>query len=229
MPVPSETDPIERRSARAVVLERLTEWIESGVLEPGELIKDGEFAERLGVSRTPVREALQILEQRGFVEMEPGRLTRVTDTNLEDVGRVYAPLAALEALAAELGTPNATPQDIERMRTYNANLLEAAKAKDPDEALKADREFHGVLVELAKNPYLTNALKPLVSHIRRLETLYFRDSEPGFESHREHEEIIEAVDAGDPSEAAERTLRNFQRRWRPASHEAAEAVPSEAA
>jgi DNA-binding GntR family transcriptional regulator len=219
MPVPSGTTPIERRSARAVVLDRLTAWIENGILEPGELIKDGELAARLGVSRTPVREALQTLQQRGLVEMEPGRLTRVTEAPFEAVGSVYAPLSVLQALAAELGTPAARPRDIEKMKTHNARLLAAAEAKDPDEARDADRQFHEVLVRVAGNPYLTNALKPLMSHSRRLDALYFRDKEPGYESHREHEQIIEAVAAGDAEAASERTRQNFQRYWKPGAPE----------
>lgn len=215
MPVPNQIARIERRSAREVVLERLVAWIEDGTLEPGELIKDGELAGRLGVSRTPVREALQILEQRGLVEMRPGRLTRVTETTPDDIARVYAVLSALHVLAAELGTPNATQRDIEEMRAHNARLLAAVEAKDPDRARDADREFHGVLVRLAANPYLVNALEPLISHTRRLDARYFRDQEPGHESHQEHEEIIDAVAANDPATVRAKTGQNFRRYWKP--------------
>jgi DNA-binding GntR family transcriptional regulator len=215
MPVPEEIIPVDRRSARAVVLERLITWIEEGILEPGELIKDGELAARLGVSRTPVREALQILEQRGLVEMRAGRLTRVTDATPDDVARVYAPMSALQALAAELGTPSATVDDIAEMRQYNADMLTAVKAQDPARARDADRAFHGVLVRLADNPYLTNALQPLMNHTRRLEAMYFRGQKPGRESHREHQQIIEAVEANDPVAAGQRTRENFRRYWKP--------------
>jgi DNA-binding GntR family transcriptional regulator len=214
MPVPNDVIRIDRRPARDVVLEHLTAWIEGGDLGPGELIKDGDLAERLGVSRTPVREALQILEQRGLVEMRPGRLTRVTDTAPQEVARVYAPLSALQALAAELGTPNAGPEDIDEMRRQNAKLLAAVKAKNPEAARDADREFHGVLVRLAANPYLTKALEPLLSHIRRLEALYFGDQKPGRESHDEHEQIIAAVAANDAVAASQMTRRNFGRYWK---------------
>jgi DNA-binding GntR family transcriptional regulator len=216
MPIPSEIVPIERRSARAVVLERLTAWIEGGALEPGELIKDGDVAKQLGVSRTPVREALQILEQRGLVEMEPGKLTRITHTTREDVARVFAPLAVLEALAAGLGTPNATASDIDEMRSHNAQMLAAVEAEDPARARDADREFHAVLVRLADNPYVANFLATLLSHTHRLEALYFRDKPPGRDSHREHEQIVDAVAAGDSSSASEQTRQNFQRHWKPA-------------
>src|ERR1700733_8234926 len=95
MPVP-EVAQLDRRLARTEVFDRLRTWIEDGQLEPGEVIKDIELAAVLGVSRTPVREALQMLEQHGLVETRPGRPTRVTETTIEDVARVYAPLAVLE-------------------------------------------------------------------------------------------------------------------------------------
>lgn len=215
MPVPAEAAPIERRSARTVVLERLTAWIERVELEPGEPINDGELAQQLGVSRTPVREALQILEQRGLVEMQPGKLTRITDTTPADVARVYAPLGTLEGLAAELGTPHATADDVEEMRAHNERLLAAVEADDPSGAGDADRNFHHVLVRLADNPYVANALTTLLSHTRRLEALYFRDKKPGRESYRDHKQIIAAVAAGDAAAAAEKTRKNFHRYWKP--------------
>ncbi len=198
-----------------MVLDRISAWIEGGELLPGESIKDGELAARLGVSRTPVREALQVLAQRGLVEMEPGRLTRVTETSIEDVARVYAPLAALQALAAELGTPHATTKDVEQMRRHNAALLKAVEAENAAKARDADRSFHEVLVNLADNAYLNNALEPLMSHTRRFDALFFRDQQPGYESHREHEEIIEAVATNDPEAAARKTRENFHRYWNP--------------
>ena len=213
MPLPKDIARIERRSAKSVVLEKLSEWLEDGTLEPGELIKDGDLAARLGVSRTPIREALQVLEQRGLVEMRPGRLTRVAETTPEDAARVHAVLATLQVLAAELGTPNATAEDVDEMRGHNAALLAAVEAHDAEAARDADRAFHGVLIRLAENPHLKNALQSLTSHTRRLEALYFQDQQPGYESHREHEEIIEAVATHDWEAATQRTRNNFQRYW----------------
>lgn len=220
MPIPEDTQAISRRSARGVVLDRLVGWIEEGLLVPGELIKDGELAAQLGVSRTPVREALQILEQRGLVEMRPGRLTRVTEATPEDIEHVMAPLAALQAVAAEFGTPRAAASDIQELEAHNEDLLRAVKAGNPVEAAKADRAFHAVFVRLAANPHLDLALEPLMSHIRRLEALYFRDEQPATESYAEHKAIIKAVRAGDAAAAADVTGQNFKRIWRPKPAEA---------
>jgi len=217
VPVP-DAPPIDRRLARFEVFGRLREWIEDGQLEPGEVIRDMTLAAALGVSRTPVREALQMLEQHGLVETHPGRLTRVTETSVEDVGRVYAPLAVLEVLAAQLGTPAAGPADVDELRRHNQDLLAASRADDPAAAREADRRFHGVLLRLADNPYLTAAIERLLVHTRRLEALYFRGSTPGRQSHADHERIIFAVAAGDAAAAGETTRLNFQRYWIPSGH-----------
>jgi DNA-binding GntR family transcriptional regulator len=211
MPSPTDTVPIDRRPTRFTVYDRLRTWVEDGALAPGEVIKDAEIAETLGVSRTPVREALQMLEREGLVEMLPGRLTRVTDTTPDDIGLAYATLAALNALAAEMATPRASSADITEMRKANNRLLSAVKAKEPLAAREADRAFHSVLVRLAANPYLESAIEPLLTHIRRLEALYFRDDKPGEKSHKEHEQIIAAVANGDVEKAREATRANFQR------------------
>jgi DNA-binding GntR family transcriptional regulator len=206
-----DTTPIDRRPARWTVHDRLREWIEDGALAPGEVLKDAEIASMLGVSRTPVREALQMLERAGLVEMLPGRLTRVTDTTPSDIALVYATLGALNALAAESATAAATKDDIAAMRARNDELLAAVKAKDAIAAREADRAFHRVILGVAQNPYLANAIDPLLIHIRRLEALFFRNDKPGRGSHEEHKRIIAAIAAGDAALAGEVTRANFTR------------------
>ena len=179
------------------------------------MIKDAEIAEQLGVSRTPVREALQILEQHGAVQMLPGRMTRVTNVTPEDVALLYAPLAILHGLAAELGTPHATEGDIAAMTECNERLRAAVGARKAVDAREADREFHRGDLALGGKPVIESAIEPLQIHARRLETLYFRDSAPGMRSYEEHKRIIGAVSKGDAQTAAELTRQNFTRYWTP--------------
>jgi DNA-binding GntR family transcriptional regulator len=215
MPIPTEISVIDRRSARHAVFEQLVRWIEEGFLEPGEPIKDSEIATRFGVSRTPVREALQMLEHRGAVEMLPGRMTRVTAVSPQDVALLYGPLSALQAFAAEMGTASAQEHDVERMKQHNERLAAAVDARDAVSARDADRAFHDVLVRLAANPYLLAAIEPLQFHARRLEALYFRDTKPGKQSYEEHRRIIDAVASGDAQAASQLTRQNFTRFWTP--------------
>ena len=215
MPLPTETTPIDRRSARHAVFEQLRGWIEDGILEPGEAIKDAEIASQLGVSRTPVREALQMLERHGAVEMLPGRMTRVTTVGPDDVIKLYTPLGALMGVAAEMATPLVQPADIDTMKDYNERLLQALRDNDPVAARDADRAFHGILLARSDNAYLATAIEPLLIHARRLETLYFRHAKPGHASYQDHIEIIDAVTKRDVASAAALTRHNFTRFWTP--------------
>src|SRR3954453_1417382 len=128
MPVPTKVIRLDRRPARHLVHEQFRAWIEEGVLEPGEVIRDAEIAEALGVSRTPVREALQMLERDGAVEMLPGRLTRVTALHPEDVALLYKPLAVLHGLAAELAAHRAGAADVASLERHNERLRRSLAA-----------------------------------------------------------------------------------------------------
>jgi DNA-binding GntR family transcriptional regulator len=186
----------------------LREWIETGVLEPNETIHDVEIADALGVSRTPVREALLRLAHHGAVGAIPGRATRVTPAEPSDVELVYPPLCALYGLAAEIATPVVTSSDIAAMTAANEALLAAAEAGSPAAARRHDEEFHRVLVDRAANPYIRSQVDWLLLHVRRIETLFFSTIGPAHRSYRAHTRIVQAVRAGNTKRAAELTRRN---------------------
>src|SRR5260221_10660454 len=104
MPLPL-TDSISiRENARDAVYARLREWILRGPLEPGEIIRDADIAQALGVSRTPVREALLRLEGDGLVETAPARWTRVAPLRLDQAANLYELVSVLDSHAAEKAT-----------------------------------------------------------------------------------------------------------------------------
>lgn len=214
MPIPEHTTPPQRQSARDMVFQHLKAWIEDGVLAPGESIRDSEVATRLGVSRTPVREAIQMLEQLGAVVTEPSRSTRVSDAAMDDAVLLAAPLSTILGLAGELAVPHITPADLKAMQAANERLLSAARRKDPQGAREADYEFHDVLVRAAKNPYLTSIIDSLQLHAKRLDTVYFSDVGPTRESYAEHKAIIAALrrqDAGEVRRLSETNLSKARR------------------
>jgi len=193
------------------VFDQLREWIEDGTLAPGEAVKDVEIAGRLGVSRTPVREALQMLEQLGLIETEPSRHTRIAQVDPRDAALLYPPLAVLLVESVEQAAPIATQADLEAMNAANEHLLQAVERADANAARTADYAFHDVLVRRASNPYLTSAIDLLHVHSRRLDTLYFTHLGPSHESYQEHCEILEALEAGDLQRAKQMTRQNFIR------------------
>src|SRR5690349_12534669 len=98
MPIPENYTKQERFSAKTIVLNQLQDWIIKGVLKPDEKINDNDLADALGVSRTPVREALQVLELSGLVEMVRGQKTKISPVKLEDVPVIYETIAGMHVI-----------------------------------------------------------------------------------------------------------------------------------
>lgn len=190
MPVPTNHSKPVRTSAKESAYFQLEQWIIDGTLQPGEKLTDIELAQALNLSRTPIREALQLLEVVGFVKMVPGKATTVTEVFKEDIEHLLPPLAVLQALAAELAVPNITEEQLSRLEETNKRFAQAIKEKDSFNALKIDEEFHHIIIEAAQNPYITTMLSRLQSHVRRQffhHSLQLKD-----ESRMEHDQIIQA-------------------------------------
>ena len=169
-------------------LHQLQQWIIDGTLQPGEKLNDTELAEALGVSRTPIRESLQLLEVQGFVKMYPGKATQVTEVEKESINDLLPPLAALQALSAELAIPNLNETIIKELEETNNRFAQAVQDEDYFTALKIDEEFHQIIVDHAANSYIHTIVASLQTHVRRL---FFHNSIIMTEkSIDEHSEII---------------------------------------
>jgi DNA-binding GntR family transcriptional regulator len=168
---------------------------------------DTELAQALNLSRTPVREALQLLEVQGFVEMFPGKATRVTKVEKEDLKTLLPPLAALQALAAELAIPNLDDELIALLEDTNRRFAEAVEARDYYSSLKIDEEFHLHIVTAAQNPYVYNLLDRLQAHVRR--QFFHHSLILTWQSVEEHLRIIEALKEKD----AEKVSKLMKSNW----------------
>ena len=208
MPVPSERTETARTLLRDEAYARLRDAILDGTLAPGEQLKDAELAEWLGLSRTPIREAVARLEEYGLVETKPNSYTRVAPLSARDARDAFTVYAALEALAASLGVPRLTVDDLETMRAANRDFAEALDAADLDAAIAADDRFHGVLVQAAANREIVRSLARLLPKIRRLERARF-GSLAGRRSVEQHERIIVLCAGGDAERAAEAVRENW--------------------
>jgi DNA-binding GntR family transcriptional regulator len=208
MPVPSERADTTRTLLRDQAYRRLRDAILDGTLEPGEHLKDAELASWLGLSRTPIREALAKLEDYGLVETKPQSFTRVAPLSARDARDAFMVYAALEALAASLGVPRLIRDDLETMRAANRDFADALAAADVDAAVAADDRFHGVLVRSAANREIARSLERLLPKIRRLERARF-GSLAGRRSVEQHERIIALCAAGKAERAAEAIRENW--------------------
>ena len=208
MPVPGERADTARTLLRDQAYARLRDAILDGTLEPGEQLKDAELAEWLGLSRTPIREAVARLEEYGLVETKPNSYTRVAPLSARDARDAFTVYATLEALAASLGVPQLTGDDLETMRAANREFADALARVDVDAALAADDRFHRVLVQAAANREIARSLERLLPKIRRLERARF-GSLAGRRSVEQHEQIIALCAAGEAERAAEAVRENW--------------------
>jgi DNA-binding GntR family transcriptional regulator len=200
MPIPTGSPAVDRSLLRDDVYRRLRDAIIDGTFTPGEQLKDGELAEWLGVSRTPVREALLRLGGSGLVVALPGRSTRVSTIDAPAVRDARDVIAAMHELAVRQTTGRLSEAEINRMREANRRFAEAVGSGDINAALEADEEIHRVPVTALGNHAIETVLDQFDPLVRRAERLRF--SEDGHASVDLHAQLIELMAAGDVQGAA---------------------------
>jgi DNA-binding GntR family transcriptional regulator len=210
MPVPDASPLLEKRLMREDVYAQLREWIIDGTLIPAEKLRDIELAERLGVSRTPVREALRQLEDEGLVETKQNAWTRVASVDASLAARIYPILRVLEPLALELSFPSFTARDIQKMRQLNARVQTALKRGDARAAALEDTALHGTWTAACGNPELCAIIRDLKTQHIRLEIAYW-GGEAALESVEEHARLIAALEARDLKSAKRALESNWTR------------------
>jgi DNA-binding GntR family transcriptional regulator len=195
--VPRSSDAtVSRALLRDAVYAQLCLEIVDGRLRPGEQLHDGELATRLGMSRTPVREALLRLGQIGLVIAIPGRRTVVAEIEPRRVHDAQEVVAAMHELAIRIAVPQLRADDIAAMREANRRFSDALAAGDEDAALQADDEVHAVLVQVAGNEALATILDQYTPVLRRAERQHFA-SLSGRRSVADHARLIDACEQGD--------------------------------
>jgi DNA-binding GntR family transcriptional regulator len=207
MPVPSDEAVTTRVLLRDDAYARLRDAILDGTLEAGEQLRDAELSSWLGISRTPIREALARLEDHGLVESAPNRYTRVAPVDRRDAQDAFQVVAALHALAATLGVARVTSAELDAMAAANERFS-AALARGVDAATAEDDAFHDVLVHASANGEIAGSLERLMPRLRRLERLRF-GSLVGRRSVEQHAAILERCAAGDAARAAEAARENW--------------------
>ncbi|WP_243355256.1 GntR family transcriptional regulator [Bacillus litorisediminis] len=212
MPIPKNFSSPARMSAKERAFNQLQRWIIDGTLEPGEKIYDMEIAQALGISRTPTREALQLLEVQGFIETYPGRETRVTMIKKQDVLKIYPPLASLQALAAEEAAKIISLDQVEKLKDINKRYEEAIISKQPFKAMEYDEEFHNLIIDIADNSYISHFSSILQLHIRRFKYVFLnKELTHKKDSLQEHEILLQAFSDRNPQLAKSIMEQNWLR------------------
>jgi DNA-binding GntR family transcriptional regulator len=209
MPVPSHRGLVPRSLLREDAYRAIRDAIVDGTLAPGERLNDADLVEWLGVSRTPVREALARLEHAGLVRTKPGRYTIVSPLDVRAVRNAQSVTAAMHELAIREALPNLSAAELDAMRAANARFADALRQGDVDAAVAADDEFHDVPVTACANEAVRSVIEQFTPVLRRVERLRF-SSLSGRGSVAQHERIVALCEAGAVDAAAAATRANWQ-------------------
>ncbi|OEU85116.1 GntR family transcriptional regulator [Streptomyces abyssalis] len=209
MPIPQSRGLVSRSLLRENAYRAIRDAIVDGTLAPGERLSDAELVAWLGVSRTPVREAMARLEQAGLVRTKPGRYTMVSPLDVRAARAAQSVTAAMHELAVREALPNLSAAELGAMRDANARFADSLRRGDVDAAVRADDDFHGVAVTACANPAVRSVLEQFTPVLRRLERVRF-SSLSGRSSVAQHNRIIELCEAGDVDGAAAAARANWQ-------------------
>ena len=191
MPIPERPQALQRQSAKSVVYQTVCDWIITGVMKPGEKILDSELASYFNVSRTPVREALQLLQNQKLVCVIPGRTTVVADLDV----------AEFDALAAELACRNLTDAMLEELEQELQASAEANIKGDTAAIITHDTRFHELIIDAADNEYIAEISHMLVLHIQRIRYHFFHLPTMRRISASQHRGILDALRERDAQRA----------------------------
>lgn len=191
----------ERRRGSGVklVYEMLRDEILTLALPPGKPIDEVNLAERFGMSRTPIREALVRLSGEGLVETLPNRSAIVANIDLMKLHTFFDAITLMYRVTTRLAAQNHRPEDLETIRAHQKRYAAAVAAQDPLQMIAINRDFHAAIAEAGRNPYYTGLTLRLLDEGRRILRLYyqsFNDRLPQ-EYVDEHEAIIAAIAAHD--------------------------------
>lgn len=194
---------------REIVYERLLDLIINGSLRPGQRLVEGDLAEALGVSRQPVREALQRLQTDGWVDLRPAQGAFVHQPTAEEAAELLDVRAVLETHSARLAAEHATESDVKQLRTLQQEGLDALAADDVKRLVAANSALHAQITTMSGNKVLAE----LISQVeRRVRWYYAPIARPrGKDAWNEHARLIRAIADGDAERASDIMRRHTER------------------
>lgn len=182
---------------RDVVFNTLREAILKGELKPGERLMELQLAAKLGVSRTPIREAIRMLEQEGLAVTIPRKgaeVARMTEKDMEDVLQIRD---ALDELAASIACEQISEEELAELRHTMHEFEESTKTGDVKRIAEADVRFHDIIYHATRNVKLENMLNNLREQMYRYRLEYLKDTDSHEKLDGEHQAIYENIKNGD--------------------------------
>lgn len=191
------------------VYERLCRDIQSGVLAPGSRLREAEIAERLSVSRTPVREAIRRLEADGLVDHLPRSGAAVRRLDYSEMMELYEMRTVLEGTAARLAARAASPVELEELAAINDDM--AASGGQHERLFQLNRQFHRRLLDAARNRFLLKSMATIENTLLILGASNMYRPERAVAAIAEHAEVLDALFARDGAGAEAAMRRHMER------------------
>lgn len=188
---------IENKPLRERVLDVLRDAIVSGEFKPGQPLVEMDIAAQLGISRAPLREALQFLNHEGLVEVMPYRGTVVKALTRTDIEELYSFRSALETFALQRVIAQNNPDNAAQLRACFEAMLAAAQAGDLKQVNDIDRQFHDLLIELSQHSLLATTWNTVSLRVRQVMALRNRKNRDITQIAYNHLPIIEAITNAD--------------------------------
>jgi DNA-binding GntR family transcriptional regulator len=210
--------PIARQSLHDAIVARIRDMIIEGELTPGTRIHEGNLGGKLGVSRTPLREALKFLASEGLVELSPGRGAVVRQFSAKDVHDSLVVLGTLEALAGRLACENATDAEIREVRHLHDRMMDMYANRDRMPYFKLNQNIHSAILRLTKNEPLAYVHGTLQARLRRIRYIGNEGPEKWAAAVADHEEIIGALEARDAERLSRILKTHMERTWERVKH-----------
>ena len=189
------------RPLREMVYEELKARILTGKIIPGTRLMETELAENMGVSRTPIREAIRKLEKEGLVVIEPRRGAYASQISTDDMIAILEVRQNLEGLAAYFAASRISGEQLETLRDAYEKYNESVKEGITENMIKYDTKFHREIVNASQNKILIKMIEQLQELVLRFRYIYYDDFRSSEKMPKEHGNIINAIAKGD-AEAA---------------------------
>ena len=210
----SSIAPLNRRSLHDEVVDRVRTLIVEGQLAPQTRIHEGDLGKALGVSRTPLREALKVLASEGLIDLVPGRGAVVRKLTAKDVREMLDVLVALETLAGRLACAKASDEDVAALRRVHDEMMRYYRGGNRLEYYWRNQAIHAGLAELSGNALLALLHQGISARLRRIRFIGNEERDKWAGAVAEHEAMIDALVARDGARLAGVIERHLEETWR---------------
>ena len=192
---------LRRAGLHEQAAEQLRAMIVHGTLLPGAPLIESELSEALGISRTPLREALKLLAQQGLVELRANRSAAVRSMRPEQITELFEALAGIERLAAERAAERITPAELQELGTLQEAIVRDHRAGQREPYFAANRRIHRLIVEAGRNTALADIHAALLDRAEQVRFFALRLEDRWEQSIAEHQDILDAITARDGDRA----------------------------